>query len=159
VPIVASVTKSAATATAGAGIVAAVDGALRSARTPHRGPTFVDVPLDAFGPAEVEMPVFDAATARGVEPDPDAVTRVAQMVATATRPVLVVGGDVYWAGAGEELQAFVEDAVVPVFANGLGRGMLGADHRLAFSRARGVALKGADLVVVAGTPLDFRLAF
>jgi acetolactate synthase-1/2/3 large subunit len=159
VPIVASVTKSAVTATPGAGIVAAVDGALRAARTPHRGPTFVDMPLDAFGPAAVDVPPFDAASARGADPEPDAIARVAAMVAAAKRPVLVVGGDVYWAGAGEELRAFVERAEVPVFANGLGRGVLAADHRLAFSRARGVALKGADLVVVAGTPLDFRLAF
>jgi acetolactate synthase-1/2/3 large subunit len=48
---------------------------------------------------------------------------------------------------------------VPVFANGMGRGTLPADHELAFSRARSVALKEADLVLVAGTPLDFRLAF
>jgi acetolactate synthase-1/2/3 large subunit len=159
VPIVASVTKSAATATPGAGIVAAVDDALRAARTPHRGPTFVDMPLDAFGPAAVDIPTFDAATARGADPDPDAIARVASLVGAATRPVLVVGGDVYWAGAAEELRAFAERAVVPVFANGLGRGLLVADHRLAFSRARAVALQGADLVVVAGTPLDFRLAF
>jgi acetolactate synthase-1/2/3 large subunit len=48
---------------------------------------------------------------------------------------------------------------VPVFANGMGRGTLPADHELAFSRARSMALKEADLVLVAGTPLDFRLGF
>jgi acetolactate synthase-1/2/3 large subunit len=37
--------------------------------------------------------------------------------------------------------------------------LLPADHRLAFSRARSAALRGADLVIVAGTPLDFRLGF
>jgi acetolactate synthase-1/2/3 large subunit len=41
----------------------------------------------------------------------------------------------------------------------MGRGLLPADHELAFARARSVALKDADLVVVAGTPLDFRLGF
>ena len=73
--------------------------------------------------------------------------------------MIVAGGDVYWAGAHEELRAFAEAANVPVLANGLGRGLLPADHRLAFSRARSAALRGADLVVVAGTPLDFRLGF
>jgi len=159
VPIVASVTKSAVTATSGAGIVAAIDEALVAARTPHRGPTFVDLPLDAFGPASVEIPAFDAAAARGAAPDPDTIDRVAALLAGAARPVVVVGGDVYWAGAHEELRAFADAASVPVFANGLGRGLLAADHRLAFSRARRVALGEADLVVVAGTPLDFRLAF
>ena len=55
--------------------------------------------------------------------------------------------------------AFAEAARVPVFVNGMGRGTLPADHELAFSRARSVALKEADLVLVAGTPLDFRLGF
>jgi acetolactate synthase I/II/III large subunit len=48
---------------------------------------------------------------------------------------------------------------VPAFANDLGRGVLPADHELAFSRARKVAFADADLVLVAGTPLDFRLGF
>ena len=48
---------------------------------------------------------------------------------------------------------------VPVFANGMGRGCLPADDPLAFSRVRGLLRKEADLVVVVGTPLDFRLAF
>jgi acetolactate synthase I/II/III large subunit len=43
--------------------------------------------------------------------------------------------------------------------NGMGRGTLPADQDLAFARARATALKGADLVLVAGTPLDFRLGF
>src|SRR5262249_39589280 len=33
------------------------------------------------------------------------------------------------------------------------------EHPLAFARARRVALSDADLVVVVGTPLDFRLGF
>jgi len=57
------------------------------------------------------------------------------------------------------MRAFAEAARIPVFVNGMGRGTLPADHELAFSRARSVALKEADLVLVAGTPLDFRLGF
>ena len=48
-----------------------------AAQTPHRGPTFVDIPLDAFGPASVEIPAVDRAALRGATPDPDAVQRVA----------------------------------------------------------------------------------
>jgi acetolactate synthase-1/2/3 large subunit len=159
VPIVAPVTKTAATASPGAGIVAALHDALLAARTPHRGPTFVDLPLDGFGPATADIPAFDPRDAGSATPDPDAVARVATLLGAAERPVVVAGGDVYWAGAHEELRALAEAANVPVFANGLGRGLLAADHRLAFSRARSAALRGADLVVVAGTPLDFRLGF
>jgi acetolactate synthase I/II/III large subunit len=160
VPIVAPVTKSAATATSAASIVAEVDAACRAARTPHRGPTFVDIPLDAFGPGAIELPAVKGADGfRGAAPDPDAVARIAALVGASARPVLVAGGDVYWAHAEGEMRAFAEAARVPVFVNGMGRGTLPADHELAFSRARSVALKEADLVLVAGTPLDFRLGF
>jgi acetolactate synthase-1/2/3 large subunit len=158
VPIVAPVTKRAVTATSGESIVAELDALCRAATTPHRGPVFLDIPLDAFGPASVDLPAVDGPP-RGDAPDPDAVTRVAKLVGAAARPALVAGGDVYWAGAEDAMRAFVETARVPTFVNGMGRGTLPADHELAFSRARSVALKEADLVLVAGTPLDFRLGF
>jgi acetolactate synthase-1/2/3 large subunit len=46
-----------------------------------------------------------------------------------------------------------------VFTNGLARGCIPADHELAFSRARRTGLQGADLALVIGAPLDFRLGF
>jgi acetolactate synthase I/II/III large subunit len=159
VPIVATVTKTAATATSPASIVQEVNAACVAARTPHRGPTFVDIPLDVFGPAAVDLPSVDADAARGDAPGVDAIGRVAALVDAASRPVLVAGGDVYWAHAEAPMRAFAEAARVPVFVNGMGRGTLPADHELAFSRARSMALKEADLVLVAGTPLDFRLGF
>jgi acetolactate synthase-1/2/3 large subunit len=160
VPIVASITKHAATLGRADVIGSGIDAALRAACTPHRGPAFVDIPLDGWGPADVALPQPpNPADLAGHEPDPDAVARVAQLVSEAHQPVLMVGGDVYWAGAEDEARAFVEVTRVPVFANDLGRGVLPADHELAFSRARKSAFEGADLIVVAGTPLDFRLAF
>jgi acetolactate synthase-1/2/3 large subunit len=160
VPIVSSVTKRAATLTASEQIPGDLDLAMRMARTPHRGPVFVDVPLDAWGPAAATIPPApDAAAVAGEAPDAEDVRSVARLVAQARRPVLIVGGDVFWARAEDALRAFVETARVPAFANGMGRGLLPADHELAFARARGTALKAADLVLVAGTPLDFRLGF
>ncbi len=165
VPIVASVTKRAATATSAESIVEEVRAACRAATTPHRGPAFVDIPLDAFGPADVDLDAIGAEAVAspgreaGETPDGDALARVAKLVSEAQRPVLLAGGDVYWAQAEEPMRAFVEQARVPTFVNGMGRGLLPADHALAFSRARSLALKEADLVLVAGTPLDFRLGF
>jgi acetolactate synthase I/II/III large subunit len=46
-----------------------------------------------------------------------------------------------------------------VFLNGLARGCVAADHELFFSRARSHALKGADVALVVGVPMDFRLGF
>jgi thiamine pyrophosphate-dependent acetolactate synthase large subunit-like protein len=159
VPIVAPVTKRASTAGSPEAIVAELDAACAAARTPHRGPTFVDIPLDAFGSASVDVPPVDGGVVRGDDPDPDAVARARALLAAAERPVLMVGGDVYWAQAEGAMRAFAEEARVAVFVNGMGRGTIPADHELAFSRARTTALRGADVVIVAGTPLDFRLGF
>lgn len=157
-PILASVTKSATTATEIAAVGPTVAAALATATTPHRGPTFVDVALDVFfelGPEPADL----GATIARQAPDPDALVTIAGRVARAERPVLVVGADVYWGHAEDAMRAFVETARVPVIVNGLGRGTIPSDHELAFSRARSAAFRNADLVVVAGTPLDFRLGF
>ena len=58
-----------------------------------------------------------------------------------------------------QLAQAVQHLRVPVFTNGLGRGTLPADHELAFLRTRGLLKSRADVVVVLGTPLDFRLGF
>jgi acetolactate synthase-1/2/3 large subunit len=160
VPIVASITKGARTATAPGEVAPLVDGALRAARTPHRGPTFVDVPLDCWGPTEVEAgPPPAVADLAGAPPDPDDVAAVAGLLGGACRPVLLAGGDLYWADAGVALEALASETPLPVFVNDLARGLLPADHPRAFSRCRAVAFERADVIVVAGTPLDFRVGF
>jgi thiamine pyrophosphate-dependent acetolactate synthase large subunit-like protein len=158
VPIVASITKSAATVTDPTKAAAMVQDAATVALTPHRGPVFLDFPLDVvFASAEAELP--DAALPRGITPDPDAVVRLAGLVARAERPAFIVGSDVYWDGAWDALRRCVETLRVPCWFNGLGRGCLPADHPLAFTRTRGLLKTDADLVVVLGTALDFRLGF
>jgi acetolactate synthase-1/2/3 large subunit len=115
VPIVSSITKSARTAASSQQIPELVDSALRAACMPHRGPTFVDVPLDAWGVASVELPVPPApGELAGVAPDPDAIAAVAKLVAEADRPVLMVGADVFWAGGAGGRAAGLPARVRPV---------------------------------------------
>ena len=161
VPIVESVTKHAATSTSTSSIPSDVDRALREACTAHRGPSFLDVPMDHFfGSAAASLPPGpDTKPYEQLEPDSEAVATLAKLLSSSERPVVMSGGDVYWENAEQELQALCEELAVPVFMNGLGRGTLPADHELAFARSRSVAFKQADLVVVVGTPLDFRLGF
>ena len=71
----------------------------------------------------------------------------------------MAGSGVYWDDAAKDLQAFAERSGIPVFMNGAGRGRLPGDHPHAFSQARGWALGQADVVLVLGTPLDFRLGY
>ena len=159
VPVMAPITKSAATVKDGSQAGAMVHAAARLSMTPHRGPTFLDFPLDVFGPSGGDVPLPDECVGLGVAPDQDAVDRLAAMIAGAERPAFIVGSDVYWDGAWDALRAAAEHLRVPCFFNGLGRGTLPADHELAFLRTRGLLKARADLVVVLGTPLDFRLGF
>ena len=159
IPVVASITKSAVTVRDATQAAALVHEAARLAMTPHRGPTFLDFPLDVFGPSAGELPQLDGNLGCGEAPDADAVADLATAIANAERPAFIVGSDVYWDGAWTELRGAVEHLRVPCFFNGLGRGTLPADHELAFLRTRGLLKQRADLVVVLGTPLDFRLGF
>ena len=163
VPIVAEVTKRAVTAATTADIFPEVSAALTAARLSPRGPCFVDIPVDQFfdraPQPEGQWAVTGDGPAPAGEPDPDAVARVAKLLADAERPVIMAGGGVYWDGAEEALRELAEAAWMPVLMNGLGRGTVPASHHLAFSRARSLALRKADLVLAAGVPLDFRLAF
>ncbi|HKE72041.1 MAG TPA: acetolactate synthase [Acidimicrobiales bacterium] len=158
VPLLASVTKLARTVTAVEDIPAAVHDAAVTALTPRRGPVFVDFPLDVVF-RHASAPVPDAVAPAAAEPDPDRVAEVAGLLARAERPMLIAGSDVWWGGAEDALVAALEHLRVPAFANGQGRGCLPADHPLALSRTRALLKTDADLVVVVGTPLDFRLSF
>ena len=158
-PLVAPVTKHARTALAPDEVPVEFDAALRAARSAHRGPTFVDVPLDQWGPTAVTTESVTDADLRGPTADADRLHEIADLLAGARRPVVMLGGDVYWAAAEAEAATLVEQAVLPAFVNDLGRGLLPADHPLAFSRSRGRAFRDADVVMVVGTPLDFRLGF
>ncbi len=158
VPILAPVTKQSLTAGGGDDLATATYRAVQGAMTPHRGPVFVDYPMDVLF-SEGTGTVPDEPMPMGATPDPDGLAAVAEMVAAARRPALLVGTDVYWDGAWDGMRAWVEAQRMPAFANGLGRGCLPADHELFFSRTRRMLRSDADLVIVAGTPLDFRLSF
>lgn len=73
--------------------------------------------------------------------------------------MLVLGSDVWLDGADAAARAAAQQLRLPVIANGQGRGILPAGHDLLVTRARSTALGEADLVIVAGTPLDFRLGY
>jgi acetolactate synthase-1/2/3 large subunit len=157
VPVLAPITKLSTTVKDSATAGEVVHGAVTLAASSHRGPVFLDFPLDVFGPATGEVP--DGGGDLSVAADPAAIEQLAAMVARAERPAFLVGSDAYWDGAWEELAAAASSLGVPCFFNGLGRGMLPADHSHAFLRTRGILKQRADLVVVIGTPLDFRVGF
>jgi acetolactate synthase-1/2/3 large subunit len=155
-PFVKPLVKSAQTALDPARIAPITAEAIDTAAQPPLGPTFVDYPLDVvFSEAEPEIPDPSSVAAVPAE----GADQVAKRLAEAKRPAIMAGSNLYWARAEVELRELAEALGIPVFLNGLGRGCLPPDHELYFSRARGAGLKGCDVALVIGVPLDFRLGF
>ena len=140
VPIVATVTKTAFTVIDPAEIARAIQSAVLTALTPHRGPVFVDVPMDVlFASAQAEVP--NPGHPPDIEPDPEEIARAAAMIADVSRPAVIAGSDVYWA-AMDALARAVEHLRVPCFANGMGRGCLPADHGSRLTAHEGCSVRG-----------------
>jgi acetolactate synthase I/II/III large subunit len=125
------------------------------------GPVFVEIAVDLLmstvDASDAPLPAAGVRARPG--PPADAVERVAALLAGAERPAIVAGSGVYWDAAWDALARVAERAAVPVFTNGMGRGCLPHDHPLLVQHARGLALREADVVLVLGTPLDFRLGY
>ncbi|MGH2861057.1 MAG: acetolactate synthase [Solirubrobacteraceae bacterium] len=163
VPFVRPLVKLAATADSAGEIQELVDEAIGVALTPHSGPVFLDFPLDhvfSLAPdGEAQAQVAELSAARARHPESHRIERAALLLREAERPVIMAGTGLYWGRGEAALHEFAEQLRIPVFVNGLARGCFPADHELYFSRARSAALKGADVALVIGVPLDFRLGF
>jgi acetolactate synthase-1/2/3 large subunit len=164
--LVTPVTKRAWTEHETKNIAGAVDQAFRLAATAHRGPVFLDISLEALFGQDGPRPGADDGTdipADGLTGagsiDSGAVERIATLLAEAARPILILGSDVWLNGAEAEARLAAEELRLPVITNGQGRGILPAGHDLLVTRARSTALREADLVIVVGAPLDFRLGY
>jgi acetolactate synthase I/II/III large subunit len=161
VPFVRPLVKLAATAQDTAEIPGLMDEGIAAALAPHSGPVFLDFPLDLVF-TEAPAPEPDAAAAQPpARPiaDARAIERAAELLREAEHPAIMAGTGLYWGHGENALRALAEDLRIPVFLNGLARGCVAADHELFFSRARSAGLGGADVALVIGVPLDFRLGF
>jgi thiamine pyrophosphate-dependent acetolactate synthase large subunit-like protein len=161
VPFVAPLTRFAATASSAEAAGTLVDEALAAAVAAPSGVAFVDLPMDhMFSEApDSGRPGALSALPRGPAVDGAALDRAVELLAGAERPVIMAGTNVWWGRAESALLWLAERGRIPVLMNGMARGVVPADHELAFSRARSRALKRADVALVVGVPMDFRLGF
>jgi acetolactate synthase I/II/III large subunit len=161
VPFVAPLARFAATAESPGVVGKLVDDALRAAVGAPSGVAFVDFPMDhVFSEAtDVGAPGALTEAPSLVQADGDAVDAAVRLLADGQRPVIMAGTNVWWGHAESALLNLAETLRIPVLMNGMARGIVPADHQLAFSRARSKALKEADVALVIGVPMDFRLGF
>ncbi|MBM3470048.1 MAG: acetolactate synthase [Armatimonadetes bacterium] len=123
------------------------------------GPVYVEAPLDVLMGSSRLRPGEPLPPRAATPGDPGAVETAARLLREAGRPALLVGSQVRWSPDHAAVRRFAEAAQVPVYASGMARGVLPLEHPLAYAHSRRQALKQADVVLVAGTPLDFRLNY
>jgi acetolactate synthase-1/2/3 large subunit len=136
--------------------------AFTAALSPRYGPALVDLPFDVLMarlPADEAPPVSGLRFTHPAGVDPEPVARVARWLAEAQRPVLFAGSGAHWTGAGEELRELAVTAGLPLYVNGLARGLVPARCGHLLSLTRREALAGADLILVLGADFDFRLGY
>ena len=136
--------------------------AFRTMLTGRPGPVFLELPWDVLsnGVEDSECQLPTGYRTRSRQPgDPAYVDRAVQLLEKASRPVIVAGSSIWWDDAPTQLAAFAERLGAPVYLNGAGRGCLPPDHPHFFFHTRKDALAEADVVLIAGTPLDFRLGY
>jgi acetolactate synthase-1/2/3 large subunit len=97
-------------------------------RNGRPGPVLIEVPVDVFGEEVPEdwsyVPSYRARTA----PDPDSVSRAAEVLAKAQTPVIYAGQGVHYARAWDELRALAEDWNIPVTTSIEGKSAFPEDH-------------------------------
>jgi acetolactate synthase-1/2/3 large subunit len=139
-----------------------VASAFRVATTGVPGPVFLEMPLDVLMGFEEDGGIVRPESYRtDARPagDPDAIARAIALCDAAERPVLVVGSQMRWSRRADALERLLERRPMPTFLNGMARGALPPGHPCLFGRVRAWALGRADVVLVFGTPFDFRLAY
>lgn len=139
-----------------------VETAIRTALSGVPGPAFLEIPMDVLhGPVDLAtapVPAFrDYRVASAAAPE--RIDEAVGLLAGAERPMVMAGTALKWSEGADALARFVEAVQIPCFTNGMGRGQLPMDHDQFFNRSRKHALAQADVVVLAGTPLDFRMKF
>ncbi len=140
--------------------------AFQEAISGRPGATHLSVPVDCFtaqaeGAAPLPNGPVKLARPRAESADLD---RVVDLLDQAERPLVIAGAGAWWADAGDELQSFIERAQLPLYTITLARGVVSDDHPLCFgyadptlNKAADTILKQADLVVVLGKRIDYRL--
>ena len=128
------------------------------------GPAYLEIPrdiLDAEIPLErarIPEPGAYRMSTRSVG-DPADVERLADILVDSERPAVLFGQQVWASGGHEAAIAFVRALDIPAYMNGASRGMLPEGDPHHFDRTRSDAFKEADVILIVGTPFDFRMGY
>ena len=128
------------------------------------GPAYLEIPrdiLDAEIPLErarIPAPGGYRVSTKAIG-DPADIERLADILVASERPAVLFGQQVWASGSHEAATAFVRALDIPAYMNGASRGMLPEGDPHHFDRTRSDAFKEADVILIVGTPFDFRMGY
>ena len=158
------ITKFAATVPSTARIADMISMAFRECYNGAPGPSFLEIPRDVLD-AEIDLDaarIPEAGRYRASTKlcaDPDDVERLADILVASERPCVLFGTQVWTSRAHEEAREFARTLNIPAYLNGAGRGTFAPGDPHHFHRTRRMAFDKADVIVIVGTPFDFRMAY
>ncbi|MGP4014514.1 oxalyl-CoA decarboxylase [Saccharopolyspora sp. 5N708] len=136
--------------------------AIRTAVSGRPGGVYLDIPAAVLG--EVVDAAAGAATLwRVVDPTPhqrpatEAVDHAIELLATARRPLVVLGKGAAYAQADAKIREFIESTGIPYLPMSMAKGLLPDDHPQSAATARSLALRRADVVMLVGARLNWLL--
>ncbi len=140
--------------------------AYRIADAGRKGAVHLTIPVNLFaGKTETALAMPEPLAAPLLAPSSAQVEQALDTLRSAERPVVIAGSGVWWAGAEQELAAFINQTQLPLFTVTFARGILPDSHPCVFgyadpaiNKAALASLQEADVVLVLGKRIDYRLA-
>ena len=131
--------------------------AMGKAQYGRPGGVYLDFPgnLVAQKVDEADAPIRESAPdVSFAAPDAASIERIAEMLASAERPLVMIGKGAAWGDAGLALTRLA-DLGIPFVASPMGRGTVPDDHEANAGAARSAAMAGADAVLMVGARFNW----
>ena len=164
VDVISPITKFAATVPSTERVADMVSMAVREAFNGAPGPVYLEIPRDVLdrevdiSKAVVPQPGKYRASTRSIG-DPSDIEKLADILVNAERPAILYGQQVWTARGHKEAIALLRGLDIPGYFNGAARGLLPPGDPHHFDRTRTQAFANADVLLIVGTPFDFRMGY
>ncbi|MBL4691526.1 MAG: hypothetical protein JKY68_08740 [Rhodospirillales bacterium] len=138
--------------------------AAREAFSGAYGPSYLEIPRDILdreiniADAVIPEPGSYRASVKSIG-DPADIEKLADLLVKAERPAMLVGSQVYMSRGHQAAIDLARGLNIPLYMNGASRGILPPGDPHYFNRTRRMAFDNADVIVIVGTPFDFRMGY
>ena len=128
------------------------------------GPSYLEIPRDVldkeipFETATVPKPGHYRASVKSIG-DPDDIKKLGEILMNSKSPAMLVGSQVFMSRGHQAAIDLARSLNIALYMNGASRGILPPGDPHYFNRTRSSAFKKADVIVIVGTPFDFRMGY